>query len=73
VKLAPGLPHQSHRLTRRAHPGLDLGAHRHPLDEPPQRFHQERIPLVAAIEAHSFAKQAGRNPEPDAWFASRHC
>ena len=31
------------------------------------------IPLVAAIEAHSFAKQAGRNPETDAWFASRHC
>ena len=63
--------HQPHRFTRRVQPRLHLWAHRHPVDELSQRFHQERIPFVAAIKTHRLAEQTGRDPETDAFVGHR--
>ena len=63
--------HQPERFARGRHAGLDFRAHRHPLDEGSQRLDQERIPFVAAVEAHAFSEQAGRNAETDGFAVHR--
>ena len=70
ANLGPCL-HQPERFARGRHAGLDFRAHRHPLDEGSQRLDQERIPFVAAVEAHAFSEQAGRNAEADGFAVHR--
>jgi hypothetical protein len=53
------------RVARDAEPDLDLGAHRHPLDERAERVDQEAIALVAAVVANLLAEEAGGDAEPD--------
>ena len=48
-----------------------MNAHRVTVDELSQRFHQERIPFVAAIKTHRLAEQTGRDPETDAFVGHR--
>ena len=56
---------------RRPHPRLDFRTHQHPVDELPERFDQEGLPLVAAVEAYPLSEQAGGDAETDAIVAHR--
>ena len=60
-----GIPDKAHRLARRGKAAFRLGTDRHILDEPSQRFHEERIALVAAVVADPFPQQAGADEDPD--------
>ena len=44
--------HEAHRRPRYAESRLELGAHRHPLDEAAERRDEKRITLVTAVIAH---------------------
>ena len=53
-------------LTRNAHPHLDLGADRYPLDQRSQLVGEERVALVLPVEANLGPEQASRDADADA-------
>ena len=57
--------HEPDRLARHAETELDLRAHAHPLHVRIERLHQEGVALVAAVEPHLVAEQAGRDADPE--------
>ena len=55
--------HETHRFSRHTQARLQLGAHRHPFDETPERLDQEEVALVSPVEADGLAEETRRDAE----------
>jgi hypothetical protein len=58
-----GGPDEPDRLARHAHPDLELGADRHPLDEGAEDVDEEGVPLVLAVVPDLAAEEARGDAE----------